>query len=110
MSMRIRVAHSFLQRARGLLGRAPLAADEALLIRRCGSIHTFGMRVAIDVVFLDSQGHVLALHEALRPWRVARCRGAVAVLELAPGAARRAGLLPGASAHAAIGVSDRDRP
>ena len=52
--MRIHVARSFLQRARGLLGRAPLAADEALLIRPCSSIHTFGMRFAIDVVFIDA--------------------------------------------------------
>jgi hypothetical protein len=110
MSMRIHVARSFLQRARGLLGRSAIDADEALLIHPCASIHTFGMRFAIDVVFIDPRGRVLALHEALRPWRVARCRGAAAVLELAPGAARRAGLLPGASAQAATGMPDRDAP
>ena len=93
--MRIHVARSFLQRARGLLGRAPLAADEALLIHPCSSIHTFGMRFTIDVVFIDARGYVLAVHEALGPWRVARCRGASAVLEMAPSAARREGLEPG---------------
>lgn len=99
MSMRIHIARSFLQRARGLLGRAPLAADEALLIRPCSSIHTFGMRFAIDVVFIDARGCVLAVHEALGPWRVAHCRGASAVLEMAPGTAHREGLSPGMSAR-----------
>lgn len=95
MSMRVLVARSFLQRARGLLGRAHLADDEALLLRPCSSVHTFGMCFAIDVVFIDPQGVVVAVREALGPWRVARCRGAAAVLEMAAGAARRAGLVPG---------------
>lgn len=105
MSMRVLVARSFRQRARGLLGRASLAADEALLLRPCSSIHTFGMRFAIDVVFIDAHGVVLAVREALGPWRVACCRGAVAVLEMAPGAARRAGLGPGANLRVAPALS-----
>ncbi len=94
--MRIHVARSFLQRARGLLGRAPLAADEALLIRPCSSIHTFGMRFTIDVVFIDARGYVLAVHA--RRWAPGASRVAAApsaVLEMAPGAARREGLEPG---------------
>ena len=46
------------ERTRGLRGRDRLAPDEALLIERCRSVHTFGMRVPITVVFLD------------RSWRV----------------------------------------
>lgn len=57
------------------------------------------MRFAIDVVFIDARGCVLAVHEALGPWRVAHCRGASAVLEMAPGTARREGLSPGMSAR-----------
>jgi len=83
--MRVLVARSFLQRARGLLGRTHLAADEALLLRPCSSVHTFGMCFAIDVVFIDPQGVVVAVREALGPWRFARCRGAAAVLEMAAG-------------------------
>lgn len=97
--MRVLVARSFLQRTRGLLGRGPLAADEALLIDPCWSVHTFGMGFAIDVVFIDARGTVLAVRETLAPWRVAHCLGAAAVLEMAPGAARREGLAPGRSAR-----------
>mgnify|MGYP000858221393 FL=1 len=103
--MRVHVARGFLQRARGLLGRASIAADEALLIQPCAAIHTFGMRFAIDVVFIDPQGKVLSVCEALGPWRAARCRGAAAVLEMAPGAARREGLAPGTSILATTTLS-----
>ncbi|HQZ02301.1 MAG TPA: DUF192 domain-containing protein [Thauera sp.] len=92
MKLRIRSARSFWQRAIGLLGRAALDLDEALLIRPCQAIHTCGMRFAIDVVFLDRNGVVLSVHPAVGPWRVRRQAGAHAVLELAEGAALRYGI------------------
>jgi len=42
------------ERARGLLGRDALGPHEALWLPRCRSIHTFGMRVTLDVVLLDA--------------------------------------------------------
>ena len=38
-------------------------------------------------MFLDAAGGVIAVRRALRPWRVARCRGAAAVLECPAGGA-----------------------
>ncbi len=49
------------ERARGLLGREQLGPDEALLIRRCRSVHPFGMRFPIDVVLLDGDDRVVAV-------------------------------------------------
>ncbi len=63
-----------------LLGRG--AAGPGLLIPRCSSVHTFGMRFAIDVLFLDAEGRVIDLRRSVPPWRVIRCPGAMAVLEL----------------------------
>ncbi|HET7572265.1 MAG TPA: DUF192 domain-containing protein [Gaiellaceae bacterium] len=80
-------------RLRGLLGRASLAADEGMLFRPAGSIHTAFMRFPIDVVFCDRDLVVLKVVPALPPWRTARARGAKVVVELAAGAA--AGLAPG---------------
>ena len=57
--MKIRVARSFLERARGLIGVKRLAPDEGLLIERCNCIHTFFMRFAIDATFLDKNGNVV---------------------------------------------------
>lgn len=94
--LHVRVARSFLQRARGLLLRRPLAADEALLIPGCAAVHTFGMRYTIDVVFVDPVGRVLRVVPRVSPWRIALQPGAAGVLELAAGRAAALGFGAGA--------------
>jgi uncharacterized membrane protein (UPF0127 family) len=86
---------SFWQRARGLIGRPPLASHEAWWFERCNSIHMFGMRYPIDVVFLDSGKRVLKLSERLPPFGLSACPRADSVLEIAAGAAHRKGLRVG---------------
>jgi len=85
------------RRAR-LLGLAGLSSEEAgpgLLIPRCRSIHTFGMRFALDVVFLDEELAPLGPPRRVPPRRIVFACRASAVLELpTPGAARGA-RLPG---------------
>ena len=54
-------------RMRGLLGRDGF--DGALLIRRCRSVHTIGMRFPIDVAYCSADGEVVRVI-ALRPGRV----------------------------------------
>lgn len=94
-SLHVRVARGFLARARGLLLRPRLARDQALLIPRCSSIHTFGMAYPIDVVFLDPLGRVVRVVPELEPWRLAVQLGAAAVLELSPGSADKFGIVVG---------------
>lgn len=62
----VRVAGSFWARQRGLLLRPD--ADGALWIERCRSVHTHGMRYAIDVAFVDRAGRVVDVRR-LQPWR-----------------------------------------
>jgi uncharacterized membrane protein (UPF0127 family) len=88
---RLLVAHTFGQRLRGLAGLASMPEDHALLLSRCSSVHTAGMRFAIDVAFLDAEGNVLALAEGVGPWRVVRHRGADAAVETRAGRARALG-------------------
>jgi uncharacterized membrane protein (UPF0127 family) len=83
------VADSPWSRMRGLLGRRGLQSGEGLLLRPTGSVHTFFMRFAIDVVFLSRDGEVLKVARAVRPWRTAGARRAKAVLELGAGEAER---------------------
>jgi uncharacterized membrane protein (UPF0127 family) len=68
-----------------LLGLALLDRDRAgpgLLIPRCRSVHTFGMRFPIDVVFLGRDGAVVAHRRHVPPGRVLYERQAMSVLEL----------------------------
>jgi len=68
-----------------LLGLARLDRDEAgagLLIPRCRSVHTFGMRFALDLAFLDDDARPVSFRRAVPPCRVAFDRRASAVLEL----------------------------
>ena len=67
-----------------LLGLALLdrgQAGQGLLIPRCSSVHTFGMRFSLLLVFLDRDDRLLSLR-IVPPRRFARHPGAAAVLEL----------------------------
>lgn len=89
------LADSPLRRMRGLLGRKKLDAGHGMLIRPAPAVHTWFMRFAIDAVFLDRELNVLSVKPNLGPWRMARQRGARAVLELPAGEAQRRGIEPG---------------
>lgn len=77
------------ERMIGLLGRHALDPDEALLIPRCQSVHTWFMRFPLDLVFLDGDGIVVRLVEQLPAFRIVWVRGADAVLELSAGTVAR---------------------
>lgn len=81
---------SGLDRLRGLIARRP-AARTALRLPNCHSVHSFGMRRAIDVVFVDRDGRVIDAR-TLPPRRFASCRGAAEAFELADGEAAAIGL------------------
>src|SRR3954465_9808792 len=81
--MEIRVARSRWSRLVGLAFRAP--RGEALLLPRCRSVHTFGMRFALDLVWLDGGGRVSGGGGAVPPWRVRSRPDAAGVVEIAAG-------------------------
>jgi uncharacterized membrane protein (UPF0127 family) len=83
------VAQRPFARMKGLLGSPELPAGDGLLLLPAPSVHTWFMRFPIDVVFLDWDLTVMDVVEGLKPWRAAGRRRARAVLELAPGEARR---------------------
>jgi len=64
-------AHVFFERFKGLLGRESLEKGEGLIIPQCRSIHMFGMKFPIDVLFLDNDGIITKIVENLKPLRVA---------------------------------------
>jgi uncharacterized membrane protein (UPF0127 family) len=93
---RVELATTARLRARGLLGRSALAPGHALWLAPGRSIHTVGMRFAIDVVFLDRDARVVTIREHVVPFRLTwggwRSRG---VLEFAAGEVARLAITPG---------------
>ena len=89
----LELAESRRARTRGLLGRD--GVDGALLLRPARSVHTLGMRFAIDVAFCDADLRVIrtvtmARHRLSRPaWR------ARSVIEAEAGSFARWNLQPG---------------
>ena len=94
---RVLRACSLWERMRGLLGVGALGPDAALLIERCGAVHTVGMRFSLDLVFLDRSWRVTRVVRNVRPgwpmvwggWHAKR------VVEAEAGCVDLTGLQPG---------------
>lgn len=68
------------------MGKRALAQGDGLLLRREKAIHTFGMMIPIDVLYLDARGCVLRADGAFPPNRIGPLvRGVQDVLELPVG-------------------------
>lgn len=88
-----RLATSRRDRRRGVIGLDDI--DEPLVIEPCRWIHTVGVRIPLDVAYVDAAGAVLAT-ERLKPWRVGvPVRGARSVVEATAGSFERWNLRPG---------------
>ena len=73
------VLSTWVDRLRGLLGTC--ADADPVILTRCSSIHTFGMRYPIDVAFVDEHGGVLRSVRALAPRRLLSSPRAYCVFE-----------------------------
>ncbi|MBV7700638.1 DUF192 domain-containing protein [Streptomyces sp. TRM70350] len=63
----LEIATSYRARTRGLLGRD--AVHGAILLSPANSVHTFRMRMPIDVAYLDRDLVVIAVR-TMKPWRL----------------------------------------
>jgi uncharacterized membrane protein (UPF0127 family) len=80
---RVLVADRFGLRLRGMIGR-DFTAFDAMVFPDCASVHTFWMKMPIDLIYLDSDDQVLGCEQAARPWRAFfGPRGTKTIIELA---------------------------
>lgn len=87
LATRVERAATFFDRTIGLLARARMHPDEGLWLERCRAIHTIGMRLCIDVIFVDQQRRIVGIHRDVKPFRLAlMCSAAADVIELGAGA------------------------
>ena len=89
VARRIETAFDSASRTRGLLGRASLDPDTAMIIAPCSAVHTFKMQFAIDLIYVARDGRVLKTRTAVPPGRMSMCIGAFAVIEMAAGSIAR---------------------
>ena len=87
--IRMYLAHTWRARLLGLALMPQLDPDDALVIPHCASVHTFGMRFPIDVVFVDRTWEPIYIAYDVEPRRVLRSRFARSVIEVAAGEAAR---------------------
>ncbi|NNN38021.1 DUF192 domain-containing protein, partial [Streptomyces sp. S3(2020)] len=93
-SVPLEIAGSYRARTKGLLGRD--SVDGAILLSPANSVHTFRMRIPIDVAYLDRRLVVIAVR-TMRPGRLGRPRlRSRHVLEAEAGAMAGWGLRTGA--------------
>ena len=88
----IQLADELWSRARGFLFRSEPGHGEGMLLSPCQGVHMLGLRFALDIVFIDEQGRVVALYPDLRPWRWTSMHpGSMHALELPVGTIDRSG-------------------
>ncbi len=66
----IKLADTSLSRFVGLIGKSRLPPGSGLWIVPSNGVHTFGMTIPIDVLFLDRDYRVVQIRENLRPFRL----------------------------------------
>ena len=71
----------------GLAWLDPIPAEWALELPRCRSVHTFWMRFALDLVWLDAAGAVVRVDRDVPPRRMRTCLRARSVVECVSGRA-----------------------
>ena len=85
----IEVANTLLAKGVGLIGRKQFGS-EGLLLKNTNSIHTYGVRFPIDVVYLNEDFTVNKIVENLKPLHVSPIVwGNAHILELPHGAVKK---------------------
>jgi hypothetical protein len=88
LATNLTLADTHWSRFRGLMATSVqnFRQGSGLWIVPCHGVHTFGMRFAIDVVYLNAKQEVVYLQQDLKPWRMAPIRlAAASVVELPSG-------------------------
>lgn len=86
----VALADTFWKRLKGLLGTSCLPIGHGLLIKPCSSVHTFGMRYPIDVLFVDKNHKIVKIVDEMGAGKGSMASGGSYVVELPAGTARQA--------------------
>ena len=87
LATQVTIAGTSQERRSGLKNLPALPSDAGLGIAPCEALHAFGMRIAIDALFLDKDFRVRKIRSGFARRKLAVCMRAYSLLELAPGVA-----------------------
>lgn len=74
-------ADTFWKRLKGLMFLSDFR--DQIMIQPCNQVHTFFMRFAIDIYFLDENHQVIDVQFQLKPWRISKkVKSAKAIIEV----------------------------
>tara|TARA_Y100000591_G_C21633038_1_gene593811 strand:+ start:74 stop:418 length:345 start_codon:yes stop_codon:yes gene_type:complete len=65
-------AKSSLQKMKGLMFSKGMDGFDAMLFKRCNSIHTFFMNYPLDILFINREMKIVKIIRNLKPWRMTR--------------------------------------
>lgn len=74
LSLRVAAADTHFARLRGLVGRLRLKSDEGIWVIPSQGVHTIGVLVAVDLIYLDADHRVLHTVESLGSFRIGPIR------------------------------------
>lgn len=89
------IANTSELRRRGLLKHSSLDEGDGLWIAPCEAVHSFGMKFAIDVLYLNKQKKILKIRPNMVKSRISLCLSAHSVLELPAGTVAKTGTAVG---------------
>ncbi len=85
LSLGVNIADTTFSRLKGLIGRLKLRSDEGLWVVPSSGVHTLGVLIPLDLIYLDENCWVIYLAEHFPPFRIAPLKTqAASVLELPP--------------------------
>lgn len=74
LSLRVAAADTHLARLKGLVGRMRLKSDEGIWVVPSQGVHTIGVLVAIDLIYLDADHRVIHTIESFGSFRIGPIR------------------------------------
>jgi uncharacterized membrane protein (UPF0127 family) len=89
------IADTASKRRTGLLKHQGLKRGQGMWIVPCEAVHSFGMKFAIDVVYVDRKKKVRKTRSNMVPRRISACLLAHSVLELPVGTIEASGTRAG---------------
>jgi uncharacterized membrane protein (UPF0127 family) len=91
----VEVADTSAKRRTGLLKHDSLGEGQGLWIVPCEGVHTWGMKFAIDVVYLNKKRQIVKIRKDMGKRGISMCLWAHSVLELPAGTVDRTGTQKG---------------